>query len=175
MNITCLVCGRTKFYTPSDIKRGRGKYCSRACAASVNVVNLGERMNGRKHSEETRAKMRANAARYKGGVTPLIRHLRTTTRYKEWRTAVYERDGYDCQDCHEEKSGRLTVHHIIPLSVLISRYNIRTIEEAMRCEPLWDVSNGVTLCIECHAERDPSLKRFGGVGTLSVRQSAYAI
>lgn len=39
MDIICQVCGKQKYYKPSVIKRGRGKYCSRPCAAIAHKEN----------------------------------------------------------------------------------------------------------------------------------------
>ena len=60
---------------------------------------------------------------------------RSTTAYKEWRKAVYERDNYTCRMCG--KSGvRLNAHHIKSWK----RF------PAFR----YDINNGVTLCEKCH-------------------------
>jgi len=51
-----------------------------------------------------------------------------------WRDSVFVRDEYTCQDCH--KAGYVEAHHIVPLrdSDMLSL----------------DVSNGITLCRDCH-------------------------
>lgn len=54
--------------------------------------------------------------------------------YKEFRLSVLKRDKFLCQMCKSKK--RLNVHHIIKWSLASSlRY---------------DVSNGITLCGDCH-------------------------
>lgn len=63
--------------------------------------------------------------------------LRKTPQYAEWRTAVFERDGYRCAICGKV-GGRLNAHHIKPFA----RYpDLRL-----------DIDNGITLCEECHKE-----------------------
>lgn len=60
---------------------------------------------------------------------------RNTKEYKKWRAAVYQRDGYTCQKCG--KTGcELAAHHIKPWAKFVD------------CR--YDVSNGVTLCKNCH-------------------------
>ena len=54
-----------------------------------------------------------------------------------WKAKVFERDEIRCVKCDTEE-GRLEAHHIIP---------VRDIENE---ELLFDVNNGVTLCIHCH-------------------------
>lgn len=62
---------------------------------------------------------------------------RNSRDYKEWRLAVFERDNFTCQICH--KSGcQLEAHHIERWVDNISRR--------------YDVTNGITLCKECHKE-----------------------
>lgn len=53
-----------------------------------------------------------------------------------WRKAVLERDQYYCRLCHARR--HLEAHHILPFGT----------HSAVR----WDVSNGVTLCHECHVQ-----------------------
>lgn len=55
--------------------------------------------------------------------------------YKEWRTAVYERDQYTCQCCRKV-GARLNAHHILNYA---THKELRTV-----------LSNGVTLCKSCH-------------------------
>jgi len=57
---------------------------------------------------------------------------------RKWRTKVFERDDYTCQDCGKG-GGNLNAHHI-------ERWS-----EAP--ELRFDVDNGVSLCVECHAQR----------------------
>lgn len=69
---------------------------------------------------------------------------RNTEQYKQWRTAVFERDSYKCQICGKV-GGELNAHHIKPFA----KY------EELRFE----VGNGITLCAECHRKvhRDGNL------------------
>lgn len=55
--------------------------------------------------------------------------------YKDWRKTVFGRDKYTCQRCHK-KGGYCIAHHIKPWADYpVLRY---------------DVSNGETLCEQCH-------------------------
>ena len=56
--------------------------------------------------------------------------------YNQWRTAVYSRDGFACQVCFDGKGGNLVAHH---LEGYTHNKELRT-----------EVSNGVTLCRNCH-------------------------
>jgi predicted restriction endonuclease len=60
---------------------------------------------------------------------------RTTAEYKQWREAVYQRDGYRCRLCGQV-GGILNAHHILPFAGYPQE---RT-----------NIKNGITLCKRCH-------------------------
>jgi hypothetical protein len=61
--------------------------------------------------------------------------LRRGYRYKQWRRAVFTRDGYTCRQCGATE--QLHAHH--PISWHSA--------PALR----YEVPNGLTLCLDCHA------------------------
>lgn len=65
---------------------------------------------------------------------------RTSREAAEWRHAVFERDAYCCRECGIGR--RLNAHH---LKHWADAPDLR-----------FDVDNGVTLCVECHAAQHPS-------------------
>jgi hypothetical protein len=90
---------------------------------------------------------------YKGGVTRLNKNIRRSLKYRLWILSVFERDDYTCQDC-KKRGVILNAHHCIKqFWKIIEDNNITTLEEAFNCEELWDINNGVTLCIKCHKKR----------------------
>lgn len=101
---------------------------------------LSARMNG---------KVGASHPSWRGGKTPLRNEIRRWTRYKDWRDAVYNRDDYTCQECNG-RGGDLQAHHIVPVNKILRDNAIKTAEQALRCNQLWDISNGDTLCEKCH-------------------------
>ena len=69
---------------------------------------------------------------------------RQSPQARAWVKAVYERDGYKCRECGV--GGRLNAHHVKAW--------------AEYPESRFDLSNGVTLCVDCHAKKHPHLGWF---------------
>lgn len=65
-------------------------------------------------------------------------HRRDINAQSDWRLQVLERDHYTCQRCDASSGARLNAHHIEP------HYRAR--------DSRWDVSNGMTLCVDCHRQ-----------------------
>lgn len=63
-------------------------------------------------------------------------HDRNSQRYKEWRLNVFKRDGFRCQECGTKKD--IQAHHIKPWK---NNKSLRYV-----------VSNGITLCRDCHLQ-----------------------
>jgi len=105
-------------------------------------------------SEETKKKISEalkgeNSSNWKGGITPLDKQIRTDFKYRQWRSDIFTRDEFTCQECG--KVGvELHAHHIKSLSSILQKYEITTLEEAIECEELWNINNGIILCEECH-------------------------
>ena len=90
------------------------------------------KIEAKKRSEASRGKPRKHAVL--GGGDRRLKH-NSDVRYVEWRTAVFTRDDFTCQNCGV-RGGRIQAHHIKSWA----RY------PSLRFEVL----NGVTLCRPCH-------------------------
>jgi len=88
---------------------------------------------------------------WRGGVYPLRESIRHSSKYKEWRISVFERDKFTCVNCHQV-GGILNAHHIERFSHILDKFKIKTLKKAFECKELWDINNGVTLCEDCHKE-----------------------
>ena len=87
---------------------------------------------------------------WKGGKTPLIMKIRNHKQSIEWRMAVFERDGYTCKICGDKRGRNLNAHHYTQLADIIHTLKIETLEQALNTPILWAISNGITLCADCH-------------------------
>lgn len=92
-----------------------------------------------------------NNPNWKGGVSRFQDKIRGCIRYSEWRLQIFGRDMFTCQNCGI-RGVYLEAHHIVALSVLIQKYKIKSLEDALLCEKLWELKNGISLCKICHKE-----------------------
>jgi hypothetical protein len=88
----------------------------------------------------------------------VLLRIRKADQMKKWKMAVFSRDGFKCIWCGEESSGNLNADHITLFVQIIENLikeqgEINLYEKAMVYLPLWDLSNGRTLCIKCHKIR----------------------
>lgn len=137
---------------------------------SLNHADISKEKNpmyGKKHSYDSKIKMSKNRGlkgkrgpetpNWKGEAkrkTDLIKTLRTCLEYINWRKKVFERDKYTCQNINCEKNCKiLNADHIKPFSLIIK-------EQALKCEILWNINNGRTLCLDCHKKTETFAKRI---------------
>ena len=158
VKLNCKQCGADIFKYPSQIKGGEGKFCSKECyTKSMQGVDILKdvrwvKPKGKRYdivcsycgdifsvvpSVKNTAKFCSKDCYDKAHKVAVknVRQLRNTTEYKEWRLAVYKRDGFTCQSCGN--IGRnLNAHHIIPIAKDVTK--------------MLDINNGITLCKDCH-------------------------
>ncbi len=106
------------------------------------------------HSLEARKKMSEShkgerAYQWKGGITPLMFRIRHLFEYRQWRSDVFVRDDYTCQDCGR-RGIEIEAHHVKSFASIIYEYAIKTVDQALLCYELWNTNNGRTLCKMCH-------------------------
>lgn len=89
--------------------------------------------------------------RWRGGVTPLRQRLHNSKEYREWRRKVFERDGFTCQHCGDKRGGNLHAHHV---KFLVTHPELA-----------FEVSNGLTLCKDCHKTLHAELGRVQSDGS----------
>jgi len=160
--VVCPVCGKV-FVSPFAYRRA--KYCSRecwgkrsgtnaSCPVCGKVFRLMSCVSGRKkfcskacYTKDQESRRGAKTGNWKGGRTKTSQLVRTRALYLRWRTRVFERDSYICQDCGAKcgdgKRVLLNAHHILSFAD----------NPAKR----FDVDNGLTLCRQCHEKRHPHL------------------
>jgi len=161
--VVCKTCGiefMQKFaYRPSV-------YCSQACWGNRNpkvlkecqycgkeyfVYKCNEERNifcSRKCYSLEQQKLTGNKSHlWKGGVTKKSQIERTRAKYRHWRESVFERDSYVCQSCGKKNGQGKRIY-----------FNAHHIESFAGNPKLrFKVSNGITLCKDCHILEHPHL------------------
>jgi len=161
----CAGCGEI-FMPASYIDRQ--VFCSRECRTPWNkgkklhysVWNVGggvytedlrKRMGagniGKVRSEEFRERVRRALTK---GNTPLFEAIRKCFKYKEWHARILRRDDYKCQICPIRSKNLHVDHYPKMFAEIVFEQGITSIEEAINNVVLWDISNGRTLCYNCH-------------------------
>ena len=127
----------------------------------IGVNHMGSKnpMFGKKPSEETRKKLSESAKKYWGPridiqAQKLYERIRHSLESRIWRENVFKRDNYTCIWCGDSKGGNLEADHIKPFILIVRQNNIKLFQEALNCFELWDISNGRTLCVDCHKTTD---------------------
>jgi len=106
---------------------------------------------GKRGVETTQfGKFNEESPNWKGGKSSIYALIRYSSKYSEWRRAIFDRDNFTCQHCHKKSEGDIEAHHIN----ILREYNITNTEQAYNCPELWFLENGITLCINCHKETD---------------------
>src|SRR3990167_1065495 len=92
-------------------------------------------INKRKMAISNAKRVGELSATWKGGITPIHQKIRNSKEYADWRTAVFQRDDYTCQECGS-RGYKLNADHIKPFTYFPE---LRLV-----------IENGRTLCVPCH-------------------------
>ena len=122
--LICKVCGKEYYRSPAQIKWRGSSYCSNKCKGeAITLFQSGK-----------------NNPNWKGGVSTENHRQRASKKWKVWRDAVFTRDNWTCKDCGARSMKGIKVklypHHIKPFAKYL--------------ELRFEVSNGLTLCEDCH-------------------------
>ena len=136
-------------------RKSKNERC-RSCVNSFLYKNGGKKhpWKGKHLSKETRHKQSLahkgeNSYNWQGGITPFNQQIRKLFKYRLWRDDIFTRDDFTCQSCFK-RGGYLHAHHLKSFSIILKENNINTLEEAERCQELWNINNGLTLHEKCH-------------------------
>ncbi len=151
------VKGRKYAYKPRPKAYGRVAWNKGLKGQKPWMDLSGLKLGQNRTSEERKRQARrgADSSSWKGGITPLRVAIYKHDKYIEWRTSVFARDNYTCQECDIRsgiKGKKIEAHHIKPWVVILNENNLSGIDEALECDELWDIDNGMTLCRECHKQ-----------------------
>lgn len=140
---TCKKCGlpvlsRKWSYHP-ECRPNRRKYPSHFdcldCGETKKVYPIKGVIQKRCLACSSRRKTGSRNPNWRGGISPENDRIRRSRKYKSWRNRVFNRDSHTCVTCGK-RGGTLHAHHIKPFA-FYPKLRFR-------------MSNGRTLCEECH-------------------------
>lgn len=157
----CDFCGEDKYFMPNALNR-KNYFCSkehhllfmkknafRSNCKICDAIFFTQPSQMKLRNRQTcslgcRAKMQILKAETRNRENPpsvgvLNRRIRYSTKMNNWRVSVFERDNYTCQHC-KVRGGTLNADHIKPF--------------ATYPELRFELSNGRTLCVDCHRKTD---------------------
>lgn len=170
----CLTCNKEFYVDPNVVKSGNGKFCSRSCtgkrkyghkkSAKIPLICivcqkifydyisrlLKDKTRGKCCSvkcriEYTKSRISGeNNYRWKGGLTSLNTLQRSQMITRKWSRLVKERDNFTCQKCG------IRSHKGLGKAVILNSHHKKAWKD--HPELRWDVSNGITLCKDCHKQ-----------------------
>ena len=131
----CLICNQ-----PVHSKGTKIKYCSQKCYGKSNEGKTLSKSHRKILSDlKKKNQFGKNNPSWKGGITPEINKIRTSSEMHAWKRKVLIRDDFKCRNLNcKHNSHKLNVHHIL--------------EFAKYPEFRFEVWNGITLCLDCHKE-----------------------
>jgi len=147
--------GLTKETSPIVFKMAMGKVGAKNVMKRPEVLLKSSQSHlGIKHTKEAREKISQTMIErknhlWKGGITKLEKQIRNSFKYRQWKSDVFTRDDFTCQKSHI-KGGYLNAHHIKPFSQILKENKITTFQQAIDCEELWNLNNGITLSKAMH-------------------------
>jgi hypothetical protein len=132
--LPCAECGKKVYVSGHRLRRHKTYFCQNSCRLSYQFRN-NKSWNGFVES----------SIEYRR----LVGRIRKSAEVVNWKNAVINRDG-KCMECGSKTA--LNAHHTVTLIKIIADNDF---DEArtLRDPRLIDVSKGLTLCGDCHANR----------------------
>ena len=147
--VRCKICGEIVEVRRSSLQTGKTLQCNSCSRKGEKHHSFKDKDAFGKAISKT---MRLHPERHHnwhGGINEISMQIRSTREYKQWVNSIYERDNFTCQFTGI-KDVRLAAHHKKPLKTIIEDNNIKTLDDALNCPEIWDISNGITMSAAYH-------------------------
>lgn len=142
-NYKCLMC-QNSFQAKGYGDTRLSKFCSHKCCGEYRSKTY----IGNNHH---------NWRDIGGRITKPIRSLKN---YKLWRLSIFERDNYSCIECGSKE--KLHIHHLVNLAEIVTDIIKNKGKLIYTDKRLFDINNGITLCINCHRSKHKKMGRIAG-------------
>jgi 5-methylcytosine-specific restriction endonuclease McrA len=114
------------------------------------IHKIARSVYNKKYKQEHKKELSDYQKRYLEKYPKHIINIRLSPRYNQWRSDVFQRDNWTCQTCGIRGYNLEAHHSMVGFTKLLKTNNINTYDDALKCEALWELDNGVTLCEDCH-------------------------
>ena len=143
VTIVCKICGEN--FQVDPYREKTANFCSVICS---NEFRKSPEFR-LKTSELQKKIFEEKLGGFRSRLTTLAMLIRNSIHYKLWRENIFKRDNFTCKECGQ-KGGALIGDHIKQFGLILIENDVKTFDEALFCVELWDLSNGQTLCLDCH-------------------------
>lgn len=147
--VRCKICGDILEIRRSSLQTGKTLQCNSCSRKGENHPSFKDKDSFGKAISKTMREHPENHPNWGGGITEISKKIRRTREYTQWVKSIYERDNFTCQFTGM-KDVRLAAHHKKPLKTIIEEHNIKTLDDALNCPEIWDISNGITMSAAYH-------------------------
>lgn len=147
--VRCKICGDILEIRRSSLQTGKTLQCNSCSRKGENHPSFKDKDSFGKAISKTMREHPENHPNWRGGITEISKKIRRTREYNQWVKSIYERDNFTCQFTGM-KDVRLAAHHKKPLKTIIEEHNIKTLDDALNCPEIWDISNGITMSAAYH-------------------------
>jgi 5-methylcytosine-specific restriction endonuclease McrA len=128
--------GKKGVYSRESLERFRLSHLGKKQSAETIARRIPKLIGRRFRWKDTSHIRGSNNHRWRGGLTEKHHLIRNSAEYKAWRRAIFQRDHFTCVIGGKAHGSEIEADHIKPF--------------ADYPELRFDVSNGRTLCKECH-------------------------
>lgn len=97
---------------------------------------------------------------WSGGTTKFRHLLRSSRQFIHWRGKCFALHGRKCCVCGCDDKNLLQIDHIKPMAIILKENGIKNLNQAFKCEELWDMNNTRVLCIECHSKTETYMSKY---------------
>lgn len=169
---SCLWCKKSFLVSPCRVTKS--KYCGFSCywksKKGKPTWNKDKKLS-KEHREKLSLshlgkKIGKNNPNWRGGISIIDHRIRACKKYKLWRTSIFEKDNYTCTKCGVI-GVYITAHHIKSFTSILKECKIDSMQKAYKCNQLWNLKNGITLCEPCHKKTDNYKGRAVKIGRMS--------
>lgn len=135
------------------LRRMKPEKISCACGCGEIIDNIRRKKDGKPYKVKMQVGHGVRGEKnhfWKGGITELNKNERRRLKARQWRQSVLRRDNYTCQICGARNRRGLGKTVVLNADHIKSWSNFPELR--------YELSNGRTLCVDCHKKTD----NYGG-------------